>query len=185
MIQLYSNDNSLILRLKILSIEFVHVEESDKLNPSLTTFCDKESGFKLAYARDDINILILSAHPRYEEGKELLKLGVKGYANKYIHKKHLLQAIEVIDAGNIWLYPDFMTSMISDVTTENRVNEEVLSRLSEREKETALLVAKGYTNKEIAKELSITERTVKAHLTSIYAKTDTTDRLLLAQKIRS
>jgi len=185
MIQLYSNDESLLLRLRILSVECIHIEDINELDSKKITLCDKESGYKLAYARDDIKILILSAHPKYEEGKELLTLGVRGYANKYIHKKHLLQAVEVIKGGNIWLYPDFMSSMISDVTTDKQPNEAVLKDLTEREKETALLIAEGYSNKEIAQKLNITERTVKAHLTSIYTKTNLPDRLSLAKNIFS
>ena len=183
MIQLFTHNEALILRLKILSIDCVHVTDIEVLHSKSVVLCDKESGYSLMYKRDDLNILILSEFPKFEEGKKFLKLGVKGYANMYIHKKHLLQAIEVIDGGNIWLYPDFMTSLISDVIEEKKPNTFFMRKLSEREKETALLVAEGKTNKEIAQTLNITERTVKAHLSSIYQKTDVSDRLSLAKAI--
>ena len=183
MIQLFTDSESLILRLKILSIDFVHVNDIATLHAKSVVLCDKESGYSLIYKRDDLNILILSEFPKFEEGKKFLKLGVKGYANMYIHKKHLLQAIEVIESGNIWLYPDFMTSLISDAVEEKKPNAFFMRKLTEREKETALLVGKGKSNKEIAQLLNITERTVKAHLSSIYQKTEASDRLSLAQAI--
>lgn len=56
----------------------------------------------------------------------------------------------------------------------------VLAALTEREKEIALLVSKASSNKRIASRLDVTERTVKAHLSSIFRKTNTHDRLQLA-----
>ena len=181
MIQLFTDNEALILRLKILSIEVIHVTDMEAIKPKSVVLCDKESGYTLIYKRDDLNILILSEFPKFEEGKKFLQLGVKGYANIYSHKKHLLQAIEVISGGNIWLYPDFMTSLISDAIEKRKPNAFFMRKLSEREKQTALLVAEGKSNKEIAQALDITERTVKAHLSNIYQKTEVSDRFSLAK----
>jgi len=56
----------------------------------------------------------------------------------------------------------------------------VLDGLTEREAELAWLIAQGKSNKQIARQLDITERTVKAHLNAIYRKTGTSGRLPLA-----
>ena len=56
----------------------------------------------------------------------------------------------------------------------------LLKRLTQKEQEVALLLKKGLSNKEIALHVGITERTVKAHLSSIFEKTGAKDRLALA-----
>ncbi|MBV5337679.1 MAG: response regulator transcription factor [Deltaproteobacteria bacterium] len=60
-----------------------------------------------------------------------------------------------------------------------------LAKLTEREREVAVLVAHGECNKEIARELNIAERTVKAHLSTVFEKLDVRDRLQLAIHLRN
>jgi two-component system nitrate/nitrite response regulator NarP len=67
--------------------------------------------------------------------------------------------------------------MVSETHEERATN---LERLSEREHQIALLVARGMKNKDIGRELGISENTVKRHLQSIFSKTGTKDRLELA-----
>jgi DNA-binding NarL/FixJ family response regulator len=66
------------------------------------------------------------------------------------------------------------------MSSEPRSEPTSLARLSERERQIALLVARGMKNKDIANELAISENTVKRHLQSIFSKTGTRDRLELA-----
>ena len=60
----------------------------------------------------------------------------------------------------------------------------MLGRLTPRERDIAYRIVQGKSNKVIASELGVTERTVKAHLGSIYKKTDTRDRLQLAMLLK-
>jgi DNA-binding NarL/FixJ family response regulator len=64
-----------------------------------------------------------------------------------------------------------------------KVNHNELNKLSSREQEIASLVKEGLSNKEIAKHSNITERTVKAHLSSIYEKLHIKDRVALVIKL--
>lgn len=128
------------------------------------------------------SVFVLSDLPNFKEGSVLLQLGAKGYTNSMIAPGALLQAIEVIRTGNIWLYPEFNRQLIHILAeaTKNVENEKLRKKLSAREYEIAQCIALGKNNKGIAEELGITERTVKAHLTSIFAKTKVKDRLSLA-----
>lgn len=128
------------------------------------------------------SIFVLSDTPHFKEGSVLLQLGAKGYANSMIAPAALFQAIELIRTGNVWLYPEFNQQLINTLAevTEQSENEKLKKKLSAREYEIAQCVALGKNNKEIAEELGITERTVKAHLTSIFAKVKVKDRLSLA-----
>jgi len=128
---------------------------------------------------------LLSDKPDVEEGLTFLKLGIVGYANTYISAERLNEAVRVIIGGAVWLGQKVMQRLILDSyarAKEQAVSdsEKKLKVLTTREREIANLVAQGQSNLEIAANLDITERTVKAHLSSIYEKTKTGSRLNLA-----
>ena len=130
-------------------------------------------------------IFLLSDLPSEEEGLEFLKMGIVGYANTYISPERLSEAVRVITGGAVWLGQKVMQRLILDSYSRAREEsvsnaEAILNKLTKRERETANLVAQGQSNLEIAANLNISERTVKAHLSSIYEKTKTGSRLNLA-----
>ena len=130
-------------------------------------------------------MFLLSDEPDEEEGLTFLKLGIVGYANTYISSERLSEAVRVITGGAVWLGQKVMQRLILDSyvrAKEIAVSEsaKILASLTKREREIADLVAQGQTNLEIAANLDITERTVKAHLSSVYEKTGTGNRLNLA-----
>ena len=129
-------------------------------------------------------IFALTSNPTFPEGTHLLSLGIKGYGNLNMPKANLRDALHIIQKGNIWLYPEFLQMMITSFSKNlNEINQEELSHLSNREQEVASLVKEGLSNKEIATHSNITERTVKAHLTSIYEKLNIKDRVALVIKL--
>jgi len=130
-------------------------------------------------------IFLLSDQPDEEEGLTFLKLGIVGYANTYISSERLAEAVRVITSGAVWLGQKVMQRLILDSyarAKEKAVSDsgKKLESLTRREREIADLIAQGQSNLEIAANLDITERTVKAHLSSIYEKTKTGSRLNLA-----
>ncbi|AWY01288.1 helix-turn-helix transcriptional regulator [Marinomonas primoryensis] len=110
----------------------------------------------------------------------LFSVGVSGQCAPYIGKDQLDLVLSVVDSGEIWGGKIFIQQLIQQSATTAQVNESELEDLSERELSVAQCIAKGWSNKKIALEMDITERTVKAHLTSIFKKTNTKDRLALA-----
>ena len=129
-------------------------------------------------------IFCLSSSPNFSEGTYLLSLGIKGYGNIHMAKSNLRDALNAIQKGSIWLYPEFLQMMITSFSKNlHTVNMKELDRLSKREQEIASLVKEGLSNKEIAKHSNITERTVKAHLSSIYEKLKVKDRVSLVIKL--
>jgi two-component system nitrate/nitrite response regulator NarL len=130
-------------------------------------------------------IFLLSDLPDEEEGLAFLKLGIVGYANTYISSDRLSEAVRVITGGAVWLGQKVMQRLILDSYTRAKEkaiseSEKKLGSLTKREREIAHLIAQGQSNLEIAANLDISERTVKAHLSSIYEKTGTGSRLNLA-----
>jgi two-component system nitrate/nitrite response regulator NarL len=128
---------------------------------------------------------LLSDQPNEEEGLAFLKLGIVGYGNTYISQARLVEAVRVISGGAVWLGQKVIQQLILE--SYSKAKERVapgsgqkLVDLTRAEHKVAELVARGQSNLEIAFNLKITERTVKAHLTSIYEKTKTGSRLSLA-----
>ena len=141
---------------------------------------------KIRYDYPEAHTMLLSDVPHFQEGIDLLRMGVNGYGNSYINRAHLQHALSVIADGNIWLYPKFLDILIKETYTSPHTDEstKALSRLSKRELQIAEFVAQGLNNQEIAERTQITVRTVKAHITSIFEKLHLTDRLSLALFMR-
>ncbi|MBO8087812.1 MAG: response regulator transcription factor, partial [Marichromatium sp.] len=129
-------------------------------------------------------VIILSDNPLLESARPLLLEGIFGYANARLSGIHLRQAIAVARAGSVWLPPEFLRQMINQIPEPTALKPEIEKLLSPRELEISKYVAKGYSNKEIAKAAFISEHTVKAHLRTIFEKLEVGDRLALALKLR-
>jgi len=133
-----------------------------------------------------LKFFLLSDQPDEQEGLAFLKLGIVGYGNTYISPNRMVEAVRVVGNGGVWLGQKVIQHLIQEAyarTQENPSPQDdrgILSGLTKAERKIAEMVARGQSNLEIAADLQITERTVKAHLTSIYGKTKTGNRLNLA-----
>ena len=135
-------------------------------------------------------ILVFSDCPNDNEGLPLLKEGIYGYCNTYIAPPLLTRAVEAIEEDGVWVGWSLIQRLIQanglvrGLQEDTEKAQRTLSNLTEREKEIAMNVARGLSNKRIASSLGIAERTVKAHLGSAFQKTGVRDRLHLALLIR-
>lgn len=140
----------------------------------------------LKQAHPDSKLIILSDAPSDEQGVELLLQGdVHGYTATDIPGELLLKAIEMVQSGEIWVGRKTMQKLLTRLFEISQQGQSAaaqidLSVLTQREREIALLVSEGASNKRVANRLGVTERTVKAHLSSIFRKTGMRDRLQLA-----
>ncbi len=152
---------------------------------------DRELFSGLLESSPENRFFLLSDQPDEEEGLVFLKRGIVGYGNTYISQPRLLEAVRTISNGSVWVGQKVIQALIAEAHARvkdkdvSAVDKERLETLTPRENEIAQLVSKGRSNLEIAAELDITERTVKAHLTSIYEKTGTGSRLSLALLINN
>lgn len=122
-----------------------------------------------------------------QQARRALEAGASGYVHYLAVPMVLEQVAQVVAAGGMWLGAELMRQLVlatarilpvapSKPANGTRVD---LSQLTSRELAVAELVAAGKTNKEVARELDITERTVKAHLGSAFEKLKVRDRLHL------
>ncbi|MBU1231775.1 MAG: response regulator transcription factor [Proteobacteria bacterium] len=135
---------------------------------------------------ESCKLFLLSDRPNDEEGLRFLQLGGMGYANTYIAAGRLRVAVQVIESGSVWVGQNLMQKLIERTVRREGEDQQqpadhgIFKDLSRREYQIAALVAEGLGNPAIAEQLDITERTVKAHLGHIYAKTNLKGRLNLA-----
>ena len=143
--------------------------------------CREWKSLLATLTRQNNRVLLLHRVPDFATAKQLLAWGVKGYGNALMREHFLVAAVETLQDGMVWLYPEFTTQLITQMDSGRADGHEIhLKKLSEREREVALLLKEGDIYKEIAEKLGITPRTVKAHAQSIYTKLNVKDRLGLA-----
>lgn len=135
-------------------------------------------------------LFVLADLPEEQEGIELIRAGVLGYVNTHIKPEILNEAVKVIELGEIWASKRLLQWMVNHCGSPEQHQAKLgsylaLDTLTASEKKVMGQLLEGAANKQIAKKLQITERTVKAHLTSIYKKTGVKDRLHLALLVNS
>lgn len=127
-------------------------------------------------------VVVLANVPSEPEGYLALQAGASGYSNTLDTPDHLRQIALVVENGGIWVGRDLKRRLLAafqPLMAEPGLPDN-LESLSPRQREVATAVAKGASNKEVARELAITERTVKAHLSSIFEHLGVRDRVQLA-----
>ena len=135
---------------------------------------------KLAQQFSSISVLVLSTFDDDEYITQAMQFGAKGYLLKDTPIEEIADAIRAAIKGYTQLGPGlfqkFLTQSAHNKSNPPTVLPTVLQALTPREKEVLSLIAKGASNKEIAQELYISERTVKAHITSILSQLNLRDR---------
>jgi two-component system nitrate/nitrite response regulator NarL len=131
-------------------------------------------------------IIVLSDAIAEDVEWKLFKLGIRGYCQNSCNLEHLKQIVAAVEQGELWMRRAIACRIIDDIGSKSskhrayQASLPLLEKLTQREYDIAVRVGNGESNKYIAKECSITERTVKAHLTEIYKKLGITDRIQLA-----
>jgi DNA-binding NarL/FixJ family response regulator len=128
-----------------------------------------------------VPIVVLSNVPEDDQGMAALAAGASGYCSALTLPAVLHQVASVVEHGGLWVGPQLMRRLMQGLAVRNNAPPEpALDRLSQRERQVAEAVARGATNKEIARVMGITERTVKAHLSAAYEKLGVRDRMHLS-----
>jgi len=145
------------------------------------------------FSKKSIRVLIIGSNWSEEKQINALVHGASGYCGESEPPELLIQAIKSILKGDIWIQRHLVPRVIGILvqmkspTVEKPKSTEslkLLETLSDRELDVAKMIRSGNSNKLIASKLNISERTVKAHLTSTFKKLNVPDRLHLALFIK-
>jgi DNA-binding NarL/FixJ family response regulator len=138
--------------------------------------------------------VVVTGSPEPAEGLSALDAGAMGYTHSYALPELLREVAMVVDHGGLWAGPDLIKRLVASTSaalarlpepahgpgTVAQGYAKAWATLSAREAQVASHVAQGKSNKEVADQLFVSERTIKAHLGSIFEKLGVRDRLQLA-----
>ena len=130
-----------------------------------------------------VKILILTMHETDQYLSEMLEAKASGYVVKTTTSRELVSAIREVHRGDVHLYPSIARMLVDDYLMRVRNGEEQTSYdgLTQREREILRYIAEEKQNKDIAKLLAISIRTVQAHRTHLMEKLGAHDRTQLVK----
>ena len=135
---------------------------------------------------NDIKIIILTSHCEKDEVLACLEAGINAYCTKDIKPEKLCEIIKDVINGSMY-FDSAIANFVMQSTSKNNSKFANISikdcyNLTQQEKRVLILLATGYNNSQIAKELSISVNTTKVHVCSILQKMDVEDRTQAAIK---
>lgn len=122
-----------------------------------------------------VKVLILTVHNEVEYLLKAVDIGIDGYLLKDSSYDELKEAIDVIISGNTYIQPSLLPAL-NESMEDYALDKEKIEWLTKRELDVLRLILKGCSNKKISDELTISERTVKNHISHIFRKIDVEDR---------
>lgn len=168
---------------------FSHVSDIAPLYPSVV-WVRLAAGEKVAVrlaqlhaAYPGVPIVVMSDTPNDDEGVAAFAAAARGYCNSHASAPVLRQIADVVLQGGVWVGESLMQRLLTGVAHRPApavASQDWVEKLTAREQQVARAVAAGKSNKQIARELEITERTVKAHVSAVLEKLGVSDRLQLA-----
>ena len=173
-----------LLKLRTDVIVTAEAERVDDLGPMLaSTSCDilildlrmdRSSLVVLEQFAQRVTVVVLTMSERADDALEALRAGARAVVFKRFAIETLLEAIRAAASGHVWLPPELQIPVLTGLRGGDR------PPLSRREREIVRLVALGLRNAEVARELVISEETVKKHLNTVFHKLGVRDRVELA-----
>ncbi|PFU38823.1 DNA-binding response regulator [Bacillus cereus] len=154
------------------ALSFIEKKEPDVILMDLNM--PKMSGLETIEALNEKQnhtpIIILTTYNEDELMLKGIELGAKGYLLKDTDRENLFRTLEAAIRGEILLQPNIMEKIVKYKRKEVHADKGEENNLTDKELFVLKAIARGYKNKEIAFDMGIAERTVKAHLTNIYNK---------------
>ncbi len=140
---------------------------------------------QLVSLNEKVRVIILTGVRESELHRRAIRLGAAGVVMKDQAGEMLIKAIRKVTAGEVWVDRGMTAKVLQelrDASEKQRLDTEAarIDSLTPREREVVSLIAKGFGTARIAKDLFISEKTVRNHLASIFDKLMVSDRLELA-----
>jgi DNA-binding NarL/FixJ family response regulator len=127
---------------------------------------------RIASEFPQVRVLMLSMHDQPGYVRRAIELGASGYLLKSAGRDEILAAITAVAEGETYVQGRLMQPLLADVTGSLRQTR----RLSPREQQVLQLIADGSENKQIARELGLSEATVKTYIRGVFERLDVSSR---------
>lgn len=157
----------------------IHLAVLDIAMPRLTGL---QAAREIAAARPQVRMIMLSVHDSEQYFFEALRVGASGYVLKTAADRDLVEACRAAMRGEPFLFPGAVRALVRDYLERAREGEAVPEDpLTPRESEILKLIAEGYSGRQIAEELVISQKTVDRHRSNILEKLGLRDRVDLTR----
>lgn len=140
-----------------------------------------EATRQLAQIASDTRVLILTVHEDESLLKEVIRAGAAGYIIKRAVEDELIHAIRVVARGDMYVHPSMTRALFSPLPSSDEFKAFEVETLTAREIEVLRLLAKGYTNRQIADQLHISPRTAEGHRANLSSKLGLRSRVELVE----
>jgi len=140
-----------------------------------------EATRQLSKLEPQVRVLILTVHEDDGLLKEVIRAGAAGYIIKRAAEDELIHAIQVIARGDMYIHPSLTRILLSPPPATISAIGSYVEELTAREVEVLRLLARGYTNRQIADRLCISPRTAEGHRANLSAKLGFHSRVQLVE----
>ena len=145
----------------------------DRLMPQMDGISATEA---IKERNPDVKVIVLTSFTDDEHIMPAIEAGATGYLLKDVSAEDLARAIEGAYQGHAQLHPEVTRKLMEQVRQPRKTQPQPGEELTPREMEVLRLIASGMSNKEIGRQLVMTERTVKGHVSNILGKLNLQDR---------
>jgi len=142
-----------------------------------------EATRRLKKVLPEIHVLILTVHEDESLLREAIHAGVSGYVIKRAAESELTDAIQAISRGDMYIHPAMTRALLKDLAPIPKPKPATSTQdtLTKREVDVLRLIVRGYTNNQVAEQLSISPRTVEGHRANLRQKLDLHSRVELVE----
>jgi len=144
-----------------------------------------EAAASIARACPDVRTVMLTASENEQHVMSALQAGARGYILKGSSGQEVVEAVRAIAKGDSYMAPNLAARLLINRGKQVETVKDSTRSLNSREEEVFAFVVRGRSNKEIARALNCTERTVKHHMTKIMQKLNVRNRVEAVLKFRS
>jgi two-component system response regulator NreC len=128
-----------------------------------------------------VKVLILSVYEEESLLREAIRAGASGYIVKRAAGDELIDAIQAVSKGYMYIHPAITRLLVSDLSPNLDSSKGALESLTPREMEVLGFIIRGFTNRQIAEALVISQRTVEGHRASLFGKLGLKNRVELVE----
>jgi two-component system, NarL family, response regulator LiaR len=133
---------------------------------------------RITAERPRTRVIVLTSFLDDDKLFPAVRAGAAGYLLKDVEPQELVRAIRTVHSGEALLHPAVAARLMEEIAAAG--TRDVRDPLTPRERQVVELIARGFSNKRIARELSIAEKTVKTHVSNVLVKLGLTDRTQIA-----